>query len=65
MILFYPLGLMPETGVYTSKFSVTGSEEIDGKDVKCSYTVKDYGYTETTKIVKSYVTGELLTVFSV
>ena len=50
---------MPETGVYTSKFSVTGSEEIDGKDVKCSYTVKDYGYTETTKIVKSYVTGEL------
>ncbi|KAL5271418.1 hypothetical protein ACHWQZ_G001906 [Mnemiopsis leidyi] len=50
-------GMMPETGVYSSKFSVTGSEDINGKDVSCSYTVKDYGYSETTRIVQSYVIG--------
>ena len=55
---FYFLGMMPETGVYSSKFSVTGSEDINGKDVSCSYTVKEYGYSETTRIVQSYVIGE-------
>ena len=53
-----PSGLMPTTGVYSSTFTVTGSEEINNKDVKCIYTVKDYGYKDSTKIVKSYLTGE-------
>ena len=53
-----PSGLMPTTGVYSSTFTVTGSEEINNKDVKCIYTVKDYGYKDSTQVVKSYLTGE-------
>ena len=51
---------MPEAAVFSStEFTVQGSEEINNKDVKCTYTVKDYGYTESTKTVKSYLTGKL------
>ena len=50
---------MPEAAIFSStEFTVQGSEEINNKDVKCTYTVKDYGYTESTKTVKSYLTGE-------
>ena len=45
--------------LFSSKaFTVLGNEDINSKELKCTYTVKDYGYEDSTKVVKSYLTGE-------
>ena len=54
-----PEKYVSDSGLFSSKaLTVLGNGDINSKELKCTYTVKDYGYEDSTKIVKSYLTGE-------
>ena len=47
-----------EAATYSSVFNVLGTDDINNADMKCVYNVGGYGYIESSKIVKTYVTGK-------
>lgn len=54
-------GATLQTATFSSTFNVVGTEEINGADTKCVYSISSYGYTEETKIVKTYIYGKMFT----